>query len=765
MANKTNLKTWLIIPALLVLLGVNAVAGKTIYVDAGAAGENDGSSWADAFNYLQDALMIASTGDEIRVAQGIYKPDLGGGNTPGDRKATFRLINGVTIRGGYAGFTEADPNVLDMNLYQSVLSGDLNGDDVEVEEPRDLLNEPTRRDNSCHVVTGSHTDETTVLDGFTITAGRCISTDCNDSPKGGAGMRIESGSPTIVNCLFIGNASIGGVAGLLNFNGSNPILVGCTFSKNQAIFGTMENVESHPVLASCTFSHNSDQGMSNKNGSSPILANCTFKDNGRDGMTNKDSSNPILTDCTFINNSGLGMKNWDSSPTLTDCTFEDNEHGGMRNIGDSSPSLTNCTFKSNSRSAIDHNGGSLTLTRCVFSGNSGFSGGGISTSDDLILYNCTFSGNSADASGGGIRSSGSGNLTLHNCTFSGNSAGQGGGIYSSGNLILHNCLFSGNSARRGSGILSWGYLTRLQNCTFSGNSADNQNSCIHNVKGITTLNHCIVWGNSSDQIDSNANVSYSNIQGGFTGEGNVDVDPCFVYPGYWADLNNPNLLVEPDDPNAVWIDGDYHLQSQAGRWDRESQTWVQDNVTSPCIDTGDPNSPIGLEPFPNGGRVNMGAYAVTDEASKSYFGEPVCETMLAGDINGDCVVDFADLAIVLSHWMMPGKDFVNKPPTVKLIEPQDGDQIEWPGPTTFRAEANDVDGELLTVTFIMRQRTNGGSHTIGLTDSDGTDGWQDECTWRDNITEGNWTVWVEAMDNEGAVSVSPEIVVTLYRSQ
>ncbi len=44
MANMTNLKTWLIIPALLVLLGVNAVAGKTIYVDAGAAGENDGSS-------------------------------------------------------------------------------------------------------------------------------------------------------------------------------------------------------------------------------------------------------------------------------------------------------------------------------------------------------------------------------------------------------------------------------------------------------------------------------------------------------------------------------------------------------------------------------------------------------------------------------------------------------------------------------------------------------------------------------------------------
>jgi len=61
-------------------------------------------------------------------------------------------------------------------------------------------------------------------------------------------------------------------------------------------------------------------------------------------------------------------------------------------------------------------------------------------------------------------------------------------------------------------------------------------------------------------------------------------------------------------------------------------------------------SPIGLEPFPNGGRINMGAYGGTAEASKSYFGAPVCETIVAGDINGDCRVDFADFGIMVSHW-------------------------------------------------------------------------------------------------------------------
>jgi hypothetical protein len=61
-------------------------------------------------------------------------------------------------------------------------------------------------------------------------------------------------------------------------------------------------------------------------------------------------------------------------------------------------------------------------------------------------------------------------------------------------------------------------------------------------------------------------------------------------------------------------------------------------------------SPIGWEPFPNGGFVNMGAYGGTPKASKSYFGDPVCETIVAGDINGDGQVNRADLEIMALHW-------------------------------------------------------------------------------------------------------------------
>jgi hypothetical protein len=116
-------------------------------------------------------------------------------------------------------------------------------------------------------------------------------------------------------------------------------------------------------------------------------------------------------------------------------------------------------------------------------------------------------------------------------------------------------------------------------------------------------------------------------------------------------VNDPNTLRGPFEPNAVWIDGDYHLKSQAGRWDANEGRWTKDEVTSPCIDAGDPASPIGLEPFPNGGIINMGAYGGTAEASKSYFGKPVRETIVAGDINGDCKVDFKDFAFMAFHWL------------------------------------------------------------------------------------------------------------------
>jgi hypothetical protein len=65
-------------------------------------------------------------------------------------------------------------------------------------------------------------------------------------------------------------------------------------------------------------------------------------------------------------------------------------------------------------------------------------------------------------------------------------------------------------------------------------------------------------------------------------------------------------------------------------------------------------APIGREPFPNGGVINMGAYGGTTEASKSYFGKPPCEIIVAGDINGDCAVNFLDFRLIALRWLTNG---------------------------------------------------------------------------------------------------------------
>jgi len=720
-----------------------SAVGKIIYVDDDAAGANNGSSWENAYFYLQDALADANSAEnpvEIRVAQGIYKPDLGTGITAGDNNATFRLISGVAIYGGYAGPDETNPDERNVDLYKSILSGDLEGNDVnniEAEDIFDVLDDSTRRDNSKHILIGSHTDETAVLDGFTIKGGD--TSGFGGDIVGGGGIGIESGSPTIANCIFTGNTSFGDASAMVNRNGSCPTITHCTFFKNFSINGTIENYQSSPILANCRFNNNSEIGIQNRDNSSPILVNCTFENN-EEGISSHSDCNVTLTNCTFVNNSSYGI---------------DHSFGGKL-------SLTGCVFRGNSRSGITSDAKELTLRNCLFVQNIrsaiSHTGGG-----NLTLKNCEFRANVNSGRGGALKVL-SGSFVADNCIFTGNVVeGDGGAIETSARrTVISNCLFAGNMAHESGGAIYARYndYTTIRNCTFSGNTAKEGGGSLY-VDNKTKVTNCIFWGESSPVIQFNRTeplISYCNVQGGWFGEGNVDIDPCFVESGYW-DTNSE--LYYPFDN--FWVNGDYHLNSQAGRWDSNSQNWIMDDVTSPCIDAGDPNSPIGTEPFPNGGRANMGAYGASEKASKTYFGSPPCPTIIAGDINGDCVVDFEDLAIIVSHWMMQGDNFVNKPPTVRLIEPQDGDQIAWPGPTIFRADVNDIDGKVDEVTFHLLYTRENYSQGHGLSAHEGTDGWQREYTWPGDITDATWTIWVEAIDNEGEKTTSPAITITLYR--
>jgi len=309
---------------LLVVSG--ASVAEIIYVDADATIGGDGMSWATSYKYLYDALDKPPTsGDEIWVAQGTYKPDPTGLAEP--RAATFQLISGVAIKGGYGGLGKPAPNKRDTTVYETILSGDLNGDDGP--------NFANNDENSYHVVTTTWTDVNVVLDGLTITNGNANGSD--SETMGGGGM-FSLGSMELVNCSFSENSAAGGGGGMFVMHNYST-LTNCNFAGNSAgCGGGLDNSEiGDAILTNCTFIGNSADywggGMSNGRGSRSVLINCTFSGN------------------TAPSGGGIGNAHG-TAPLLTNCTFGSNEAedygGGLYSFHDSHPELTNCIFWGNS---------------------------------------------------------------------------------------------------------------------------------------------------------------------------------------------------------------------------------------------------------------------------------------------------------------------------------------------------------------------------------------------------------------------------------
>ena len=342
-------------------------AASVIYVDADSTCSSScGGSWASAYPNLQSALAVASSGDEIWVAQGVYYPDEGTGQTDNDVHSAFNLINGVSIYGGFAG-NETMLSQRDATQHPTVLSGDIDKNDTNTDGNHIA---ETYADiqgvNALHVTLGSFTDSSAVLDGFTITAGYAPGGYASstvawvDSGNGG-GMLIINGSPTLSHLIFSGNVSYVNGGGLFNgldssFPGSsNPALTDIAFNGNYSVYGGgMFNLSSSPSMANFTFSNNTANwgaGLYNKLGD-PALVNFTFSANTasiQGGGLFVETGNPALTNVSFSGNAasseGGGMYNYNSHPILVNTILANSTNGG--DCVNNSNSLLSATSSNN----------------------------------------------------------------------------------------------------------------------------------------------------------------------------------------------------------------------------------------------------------------------------------------------------------------------------------------------------------------------------------------------------------------------------------
>ncbi|MHC4695277.1 MAG: S8 family serine peptidase, partial [Planctomycetota bacterium] len=256
---------------------------EVFFVRADATGADNGTSWSDAYTDLQNALADASetcgSGVEIWVAAGIYSPAGPGG----DRTATFRLINGVAIYGGFAG-NESSVAERDPSENMVIFSGDLNGDD----EP-DFAN---RADNVYHVFTTSSTNLTALLDGFTISGGHA---DGGRPDNNGGGVFNDGGSPSLLNGALVDNYAANDGGGMFNAGGAE--LLNCAFLRNYAAHdgGALVTTSSFPILTNCVFSGNSaasNGGAVRLLGGNTVFADCTLSKNSAGRTLPTEASTP-----------------------------------------------------------------------------------------------------------------------------------------------------------------------------------------------------------------------------------------------------------------------------------------------------------------------------------------------------------------------------------------------------------------------------------------------------------------------------------------
>lgn len=478
----------------------------TYYVNHAAAGTNNGLSWTNAFTNLSSALSVSVNGDEIWVAQGVYKPvnlvDVNASGGSDAREATFSIPDGVKLYGGFVG-TETMVNERNWQTKLTILSGDIDNNDVNLDGNN--IAETSANivgNNAYHVLYTQNVSINTWVDGFIITAGQAniaAPLSAFDPNLDGGGWfnqlsaPINASSPTLVNLTFSGNFASSEGGAWYNTPGTAggqvlSYVTNCTFTGNKsdnvagAIYVGSFSAGTYQVhYLKCQFLNNTAYrrgGAISMIGDQSVFDSVKFINNqvtaisidastlpGSGGAAVMVASNAIFTGCLFENNKATG------NPTGA---FEGGGGGAIHisinepqtnSIGASEPRFVSCGFYSNTSS----------------DNTAAWGGAVVHLNDAGILrptyVNCVFFGNQAQDYGGAIASftrvisppesiSPALEPLFTNCTFTNNHADKrGGAIYNQG------YEYSGSELLR----------TRVENCILWDNSATNAGPEVYNT--------------------------------------------------------------------------------------------------------------------------------------------------------------------------------------------------------------------------------------------------------------------------------------------
>ncbi|MFC1889680.1 right-handed parallel beta-helix repeat-containing protein [Thermodesulfobacteriota bacterium] len=479
-----------------------------------------------------------------------------------------------------------------------------------------------------------------VLDGFTLQ---------NGSGNGfgtyyGGSVYCEGSSPTIIDCVLTEcrNTSYGG--GIACIASSSPTITNCTISSNRGIGyhggGIYCEGSSSPTITECVIGYNIVYGKGGGiycEGSSPTVIDCDIIGNraaiGLDssgGGIYCESASPTISGCTITGNSathgGGGICcNASSSPSITGCTIDGNaaasHGGGIACFDHSSPEINDCS--------ISGNGGSVFVAEPSW-------GGGIylGTGCDSSITNCTIDGNMAAASYGygGAIACGWSSPTIFACSISGNSASVAGGLwaevfsapeisysfiqnntaaYDGGGVFvfddstatLTNCFITGNTVTTGTapgfgtggGFACYQDSTlNLTHCTVADNATTDHGGGVYLQSSTANIIDSILWGDSPDEIYPGAGVSatvtYSDVQGGHSGTGNINDDPLFGSGDYFLSASSPCIDVGIDA--GVYFDIELDTRPQGAGFDMGADEYVAPSICGAIPVRGSPWSAL-----------------------------------------------------------------------------------------------------------------------------------------------------------------------------